>query len=69
MDIEYDEYWCGGDNCTCDYVEILGQRYCGTSLPEPIIGCSVEVLFQSDDWDFSFPGFRAEWTAIPDDGE
>ena len=66
MDIEYDDYWCGGDNCTCDYVEILGQRYCGTSLPEPIIGCSVEVLFQSDISD-QFPGFRAVWTAIPDD--
>ena len=64
MDIEYE--FCGGDNCTCDYVEISGQRYCGTSLPEPIISCSVEVLFQSD-WDFNFPGFRAEWTAIPDD--
>ena len=22
MDVEYDEKWCGGAECTCDYVEI-----------------------------------------------
>ena len=67
--IEYDEYWCGGEACTCDYVEILGQRYCGnSSLSEPIISCSLEVIFQSD-YGYNFPGFRAKWTEIPDDGE
>ena len=67
--IEYDEYWCGGKACTCDYVEILGQRYCGnSSLSEPIISCSLEVIFQSD-YGYNFPGFRAKWTEIPDDGE
>ena len=68
MDIEYNEFFCGGDNCTCDYVEISGQKYCGTSLPEPSISCSVEVIFQSD-FSENYPGFRAEWTAIPDEGE
>ena len=68
MDIAYDEFGCGGDNCTCDYVEILGQRFCGASLPEPIISCSLEVLFQSDS-QYTYSGFRAEWTAIPDNGE
>ena len=68
MHIEYDENWCGGDECWCDYVEILGQKYCGTSLPEPIFSCSLNVIFQSDLVD-NFPGFRAEWKAIPDDGE
>ena len=67
--IEYDEYWCGGKACTCDYVEILGQRYCGnSSLSEPIISCSLEVIFQSDHG-YNFPGFRAKWTEIHDDGE
>ena len=67
--IEYDEYWCGGKACTCDYVEILGQRYCGnSSLSEPIISCRLEVVFQSD-YGYNFPGFRAKWTEIPDDGE
>ena len=69
VDIEYDEYECGGEDCTCDYVEVLGQRYCGnSSLPEPIISCSLEVIFQSDYW-ANFPGFRAKWTEIPDYGE
>ena len=69
VDIEYDEYECGGEDCTCDYVEILGQRYCGnSSLSAPIISCSLEVIFQSDSI-YRFPGFRAEWTEIPDDGE
>ena len=69
MDIEYNEFFCGGDNCTCDYVEISGQRYCGnSSLPEPIVRCSLEVIFQSDSI-YRFPGFRAEWTEIPDNGE
>ena len=67
--IEYDEYWCGGKACTCDYVEILGQRYCGnSSLSEPIISCSLKVIFQSD-YGYNFPGFRAKWTEIHDDGE
>ena len=67
--IEYDEYWCGGKACTCDFVEILGQRYCGnSSLSEPIISCSLEVIFQSD-YGYNFPGFRAKWTEIHDDGE
>ena len=68
MDIEFDDYWCGGYACWCDYVEISGQRYCGTSLPEPVISCSVEVIFESDPVE-NFPGFRAEWTEIPDAGE
>ena len=72
MDIEHDEYWCGGADCTCDYIEILGERYCGTSLPDPIISCyDLKVTFKSDNiadgrWK-SFSGFRAVWTEIPDD--
>ena len=75
MDIEYDEEEeVGSWNCSGDYVEILGQRYCGTSLPEPIISCNdLKVTFQSDNnavfnkaegrWS---SGFRAVWTEIPD---
>ena len=45
MDTYHDEYW--GD-CAFDYVEILGQRYCGSSLPDPIISCNdLEVKFSS----------------------
>ena len=78
MDIEYDdEEEVGSWNCSGDYVEILGQRYCGTSLPDPIISCNdLKVTFQSDNnavfnkaeerWS---RGFRAVWTEIPDDGE
>ena len=66
------ESWFTGVNetvdCTCDFVEILGQRYCGTSLPGPFIGCSFEVIFKSD-YAKSSPGFRAVWTEIPDDRE
>ena len=76
MDVEYDEKWCGGADCTCDYVEILGKRYCGTSLPGPFISCNldIKVIFQSaltwyDDYWYGNSGFRAEWTEIPDDGE
>ena len=70
VDLYYEEWWCGGDNCTCDYVEILGQRYCGSSLPDPIISCNLEVKFSSFRWRFEDnQGFRAEWTEIPDDGE
>ena len=76
MDVEYDEKWCGGADCTCDYVEILGKRYCGTSLPGPFISCSLEleVIFQSamtwydNNW-YGNSGFSAEWTEIPDSGE
>ena len=69
VDIEYDEYECGGEDCTCDYVEVLGQRYCGnSSRSEPIISCSLEVIFQSD-YDYNFPGFKAKWTEIHDDGD
>ena len=67
MDIDYDEWWCGGDSCTCDYVEISGQRYCGT-WNWTLLSCSVQVRFSSDG-SYTLPGFRAEWTAIPDDGE
>ena len=77
MDIEHDdEGGCGVGNCG-DYVEILGQRYCGTSQPEPIISCNdLKLTFKSDyisepknytpvvQW---FGGFRAVWTEIPDD--
>ena len=72
MKIEYDdEGECGVGN-TGDYVEILGQRYCDTLLPEPIISCNdLKVTFKSDniagtEWK-SFIGFRAVWTEIPDD--
>ena len=71
MDIEHDdEGGCGVGNCG-DYVEILGQRYCGSSLPDPIISCNdLEVKFSSYIWRFGDnQGFRAEWTEIPDDGE
>ena len=73
MDVEYDEKWCGGADCTCDYVEILGKRYCGTSLPGPFISCSLEleVIFKSAMtwyW-YGNSGFSAEWTEIPDSGE
>ena len=72
MKIEYDdEGGCGLGN-SGDYIEILGQRYCGTFLPEPIISCNdLKVTFKSDniagtEWK-SFIGFRAVWTEIPDD--
>ena len=65
MDTYHDEYW--GD-CAFDYVEILGQRYCGSSLPDPIISCNdLEVKFSSYIWRFGDnQGFRAVWTEIPD---
>ena len=68
MDTYHDEYW--GD-CAFDYVEILGQRYCGSPLPDPIISCNdLEVKFSSYIWRFGDnQGFRAVWTEIPDDGE
>ena len=70
MDVEHDEYWCGGADCTCDYIEILGERYCGTSLSEPIISCNdMQVTFKADNFDAGNQGFRAVWTEIPDDGE
>ena len=66
MDIEYE--FCGGDNCTCDYVEISGQRYCGT-WNGTFLSCSMHVRFSTDDYSSPNDGFRAEWTAIHDDGE
>ena len=68
MDTYHDEYW--GD-CAFDYVEILGQRYCGSSLPDPIISCNdLEVKFSSYIWRFEDnQGFRADWTEVPDDGK
>ena len=68
MDIEFDDYWCGGHLCWCDYVEISGQRYCGTWNGTLLI-CPGQVKFKSDDFWTGNQGFRADWTEIPDDGE
>ena len=80
VDIEYNEYWCGGYNCgefgnpcTWDYVEMFGERFCGWwSWRNGTWGphCSDEVVrFSSDDYDSWNNGFRAEWIEVPDDGE
>lgn len=70
MDIEYNVQYCGdGFDCLCDYVEILGQRYCGNwKWTGELQSCSMEVRFSSDET-FSYSGFRLEWEEIPDDGE
>ena len=73
MKIQYDDDGGCGVGNSGDYIEILGQRYCGTFLPEPIISCNdLNVTFKSDNiadgrWKW-FSGFRAVWTEIPDDG-
>ena len=71
----YDDDYEPDHDCQWDYMEMLYgasyMRYCGnltSSLPGPFITCNnVKVKFVSDDY-LNFPGFRAVWSLVEDDG-
>ena len=66
--IHWDIQLCD-NNCMCDYVEILGQRFCGTyNWTGSVVSCENVVRFSSDE-SITLSGFRAEWTEIPGDVE
>ena len=66
IDVEYSDF-CGYENCAilvdmkpvpgaCTHVGILGQRYCSSSLPDPIISCKLDVIFESDWNNYGYKG-------------
>ena len=40
----------------CTHVGILGQRYCSSSLPDPIISCKLDVIFETDWNNYGYKG-------------
>ena len=57
------------NRCRYDYVEINGEKYCGSSKPSPVIssGNTLTITFHSD-YSVIRSGFKATWKAMGNTG-